>query len=87
MVVSKKPFTRIGRIVAAVTAVVWLAGGVLALLPAVRRGLVVLGILGVLAIGLGVVYAIAAWRGQPWSWPGRKSAQQKPEVSSQKSEN
>ncbi len=87
MVVSKKPFTRVGRIVAAVTAVVWLAGGVLALLPAVRRGLVVLGILGVLAIGLGVVYAIAAWRGQPWSWTGQRPTQEKQEDRSRRSEN
>jgi hypothetical protein len=69
MVVSKKPFTRASRIVAAVIGAAWLGCGILALVTALKRGQVLLGMLGVLALGLGAMYAIAALRGRPWSLP------------------
>ena len=68
MVVARNPLTRVGRIAAAIIGAVWLAGGALAFIRAVGQGELLLGVLGVLAVAIGLFYGIAAWRGRPWKW-------------------
>ena len=70
MVVSNKPFTRGARIVVAGIALLWLAAGVIAVVNALKGGHLLLGILGLLSLGIGIIYALAAWRGRPWHWKG-----------------
>ena len=69
MVVARQPFSPAARFAAGLLAAVWLAAGTLALVLAVGRRHVVLGVLAILGLGIGTLFAGAAWRGRPWSWP------------------
>ena len=68
MVVARQPFSPTARLAAGLLATVCLAAGALALVLAVRRRHVLVGVLAFPLMVLGAVYAGAAWRGRPWSW-------------------
>ena len=72
MVVSRKPFSRADRLVAVLLAAACLTGGGVALFVAIQRRHLVLGILTLVVIAVGVLYAGAAWKGRPWSWSVRR---------------
>ena len=66
MVVSRKPFTPAARFIAGLLALICLVGGGTGLLLAVTRRQLLLGVAACGIGGLGLSYAVAAWRGRPW---------------------
>jgi len=67
MVVERRPFGRVARIVAWVLAAMCVAGGGVGLALGIVQGhpRLVLAAAGI--FGLGLFYAGAAWRGRPWA--------------------
>jgi len=68
MVVDRQPFNPTARIVASILASICLTTGSIGLIVAITRARWVLALAAFGVLGLGVLYAGAAWRGRPWPW-------------------
>jgi len=66
MVVDRRPFGRVARIVAWLLAAICVVGGGVGLALGIVRGHLRLVLAAAGILGFGAFYAGAAWRGRPW---------------------
>ena len=65
MIVARKPFTGLDRTAATLLAVVLIAAGIATFALSLASGRFFLAWFGLPVIGVGGMYAVAAWRGRP----------------------
>ena len=65
MIVARRPFSRLDRTAAAVLAIVLIGAGIATFALSLASGRFFLAWFGLPVIGVGVMNAIAAWRGRP----------------------
>jgi len=68
MVVNRQPFSSSSRFAAYVLAAICVAGGGIGLVAGIVRGRPLIAVAALVILGLGTLYAGAAWRGRPWRW-------------------
>ena len=67
MILARRRLSPTARLVAGLLAAACLMGGALAVVLAIMRHRVGMGLLALPVFALGALYAGAAWRGRPWS--------------------
>ena len=68
MVLRRARFGTADKILAWILAGVWGIGGGLGIVLAVINARWLLGFISAIAVGAGVLYAVAAWKGRPLNW-------------------